>query len=206
MADGIVNWFSDEKGYGFITPDDGGDDLFVHYSNIVGDGFRSLVEGQEVSFEVVEGRKGLEARGVRVVPVSSADPMLQILDVESEAPRQGDSISGSSASGQYGVKRSVPRAEMGYGLILLLLTLGLAAMVLPGLDAMDSVFDGAVQNLESEEIDELLAAEAELGAAARAAAASISESDTTTPDRVLPGTRGIEMIRGTTRSYGQDYQ
>jgi len=67
MADGIVKWFNDEKGYGFITPDDGSKDLFVHYSNITGDGFKSLSEGQKVTFEAAEGRKGPEATDVRPV-------------------------------------------------------------------------------------------------------------------------------------------
>jgi len=65
MAGGTVKWFSDEKGYGFITPDDGSKDLFVHYSNIDGDGFRTLTEGQKVTFEAAEGRKGPEATSVR---------------------------------------------------------------------------------------------------------------------------------------------
>lgn len=65
MAGGIVKWFNDEKGYGFITPDDGSKDLFVHYSNIDGDGFKSLSEGQKVTFESGEGRKGPEATSVQ---------------------------------------------------------------------------------------------------------------------------------------------
>jgi len=65
MASGTVKWFSEEKGYGFITPDDGSSDLFVHFSNILGDGFKSLAEGQKVSFEVGEGRKGPEASAVQ---------------------------------------------------------------------------------------------------------------------------------------------
>jgi CspA family cold shock protein len=64
MAGGIVKWFNDEKGYGFITPDDGSKDLFVHYSNISGDGFKSLSEGQKVTYEAGEGRKGPEATSV----------------------------------------------------------------------------------------------------------------------------------------------
>ena len=55
---GTVKWFSDEKGYGFITPDDGGKDLFVHHSAIQMEGFRKLEEGQKVEFEVGEGQKG----------------------------------------------------------------------------------------------------------------------------------------------------
>ena len=65
MAEGTVKWFNDQKGYGFITPDDGSKDLFVHYSNIEGDGFKSLAEGQQVTFEAGEGSKGPEATGVR---------------------------------------------------------------------------------------------------------------------------------------------
>ncbi len=65
MAGGTVKWFSDEKGYGFITPDDGSKDLFVHFSNIDGEGFRTLTEGQKVTFEAAEGKKGPEATTVR---------------------------------------------------------------------------------------------------------------------------------------------
>ncbi len=65
VAQGTVKWFSDEKGYGFITPDDGSKDLFIHHSNILGDGFKSLSEGQTVSYEAGEGRKGPEATSVQ---------------------------------------------------------------------------------------------------------------------------------------------
>ena len=64
MAEGTVKWFNDDKGFGFITPDEGGKDLFVHHSGINSDGFRTLNEGDRVSFEVVEGPKGLQARNV----------------------------------------------------------------------------------------------------------------------------------------------
>ncbi len=67
MAAGTVKWFSDEKGFGFITPDDGGKDAFVHFSAIAGNGFRTLAEGAKVEFELGEGTKGPQATNVRVV-------------------------------------------------------------------------------------------------------------------------------------------
>jgi cold shock protein len=65
MAQGTVKWFNGEKGFGFITPDDSGADLFVHYSEIAGGGFRSLEENQRVEFEVGQGQKGPQAQNVR---------------------------------------------------------------------------------------------------------------------------------------------
>ncbi len=67
MATGTVKWFKDEKGFGFITPDDGSDDLFVHHSAIVSDGYRSLAEGAKVSFEAERGAKGPMAVNVQLV-------------------------------------------------------------------------------------------------------------------------------------------
>ena len=67
MAKGIVKWFNDQKGYGFITPDEGGKDVFVHHSSIAGDGFKTLAEGAKVEFEVAEGQKGPEAKNVVTV-------------------------------------------------------------------------------------------------------------------------------------------
>jgi CspA family cold shock protein len=65
MAQGSVKWFNSEKGYGFIAQDGGGPDVFVHYSAIQADGYRSLDEGQRVEFEVLQGDKGPQAAGVR---------------------------------------------------------------------------------------------------------------------------------------------
>ena len=67
MATGTVKWFSDEKGYGFITPEDGGKDLFVHHSGINGQGFKTLAEGTKVSYEVESGPKGPNATNVTVI-------------------------------------------------------------------------------------------------------------------------------------------
>jgi cold shock protein len=67
MATGTVKWFNGDKGYGFITPADGGKDLFVHFSAIQGDGYKSLDEGQKVEFDVGRGKKGDEAQNVRVI-------------------------------------------------------------------------------------------------------------------------------------------
>jgi len=67
MAQGTVKWFNDDKGYGFITPDEGGEDLFVHYSGIAGNGFKSLDEGAKVSYEASQGQKGMQADNVSAV-------------------------------------------------------------------------------------------------------------------------------------------
>jgi CspA family cold shock protein len=67
LATGIVKWFNDDKGYGFITPDDGGKDLFVHHSGVAGEGFKSLAEGAKVEFEPSEGQKGPQATDVRAL-------------------------------------------------------------------------------------------------------------------------------------------
>ena len=66
MATGTVKWFNESKGFGFITPDEGSEDLFVHFSAIEGSGFKTLAEGAQVQFEVTQGQKGLQATNVTV--------------------------------------------------------------------------------------------------------------------------------------------
>ncbi|MBB3168307.1 cold shock domain-containing protein CspD [Simiduia aestuariiviva] len=84
MPTGTVKWFNNAKGYGFILPDAGGEDLFAHYSAIQMDGYRTLKAGQTVSFDVVEGDKGLHATNIQAceaseaaAPPSESKPMLQ---------------------------------------------------------------------------------------------------------------------------------
>jgi len=67
MATGIVKWFNDSKGFGFITPDEGGEDLFAHFSAIQSNGFKSLQENQRVSFEVTSGPKGKQASNIQAI-------------------------------------------------------------------------------------------------------------------------------------------
>ena len=71
MATGIVKWFNNAKGYGFILPDEGGEDLFAHFSAIHMDGYKTLRAGDTVEYKVVEGPKGLHAAGIRSVAVGS---------------------------------------------------------------------------------------------------------------------------------------
>jgi CspA family cold shock protein len=72
METGTVKWFNEQKGYGFITPDDGGDDLFIHFSNIQGEGFRNLEDGQKVEYEAGQGQKGPEAQNVKPLAAQTA--------------------------------------------------------------------------------------------------------------------------------------
>ena len=67
MASGVVKWFNGEKGFGFITPDDGGADVFAHFSAIATSGYRSLDENQKVEFDITQGQKGLQAENIRPI-------------------------------------------------------------------------------------------------------------------------------------------
>ena len=80
MSKGQVKWFNNAKGFGFILPDDGGDDLFAHYSAIGMEGYKTLKAGQHVSFEIIEGPKGLHAANIQ--PIS--DESEQAEDIESK--------------------------------------------------------------------------------------------------------------------------
>jgi CspA family cold shock protein len=73
MATGTVKWFNGDKGFGFITQDDGGPDVFVHFSAIAGKGYRNLEEGQKVEFETTEGPKGLQAANVQRIGQPKVD-------------------------------------------------------------------------------------------------------------------------------------
>ena len=64
MAQGTVKWFNEDKGFGFISPDEGGDDLFVHHTGIAGSGFKTLGEGEKVTYDATQGRKGMQAENV----------------------------------------------------------------------------------------------------------------------------------------------
>jgi CspA family cold shock protein len=91
MPQGTVKWFSDEKGYGFIAPEDGSEDVFVHHTGIAGGGFRSLEEGERVTYEVSQGRKGPQAANVSkgsggAEPRTTTENYLRVpLDVEGAA-------------------------------------------------------------------------------------------------------------------------
>jgi len=90
MSTGQVKWFNNAKGFGFILPDDGGDDLFAHYSAIGMEGYKTLKAGQQVSFETVEGPKGLHAANIQPVSSDNAE------STAAEVPQPEDASSVSA--------------------------------------------------------------------------------------------------------------
>jgi cold shock protein len=92
VATGTVKWFSNDKGYGFITPADGSDDVFVHFSSIDGSGFKSLAEGAKVQFETEPGQKGLHAINVTVVGSTSEEEASPAADAVAQAEERTEGV------------------------------------------------------------------------------------------------------------------
>ena len=92
MATGTVKWFSSEKGYGFISPADGSDDVFVHFSKIEGSGFKTLDEGAKVQFETEPGQKGLQATNVTVVGSTSEEEASPAADPVAQAEEPSEDV------------------------------------------------------------------------------------------------------------------
>lgn len=89
MPTGTVKWFNNAKGFGFILPDDGGDDLFAHYSSIEMDGYRTLKAGQPVTFEIEEGDKGRHAKKISAAPTPAPDSKASSSETSSTASLVG---------------------------------------------------------------------------------------------------------------------
>ena len=88
MAIGTVKWFNNAKGYGFILPEGGGEDLFAHYSSIVMDGYKTLKSGQRVNYELIQGPKGLHATNISAVESESANGALPETNLNQDAANQ----------------------------------------------------------------------------------------------------------------------
>jgi CspA family cold shock protein len=95
MAIGKVKWFNNAKGYGFILPDDGGDDLFAHYSSVQMDGYKTLKAGQEVQFEIIEGPKGLQATDIQ--EAEGAEDTAERADDTAERAEDGAEVAEDAA-------------------------------------------------------------------------------------------------------------
>ncbi len=93
MPTGTVKWFNAIKGFGFIQPDDGREDVFIHHSGIVGGGFKSLEEGDRVTYEVTQGRKGLQAESLSKVPAGNSSGAEETLTVPGDVQEAGRILS-----------------------------------------------------------------------------------------------------------------
>ncbi len=89
MPQGTVKWFNEDKGFGFIQPDDGSEDVFVHHSGIAGSGFKTLEEGERVTYEVTRGRKGLQAENVSKASSNSSSVARRTLTVSGDVEEAG---------------------------------------------------------------------------------------------------------------------
>jgi CspA family cold shock protein len=92
MSTGQVKWFNNAKGFGFILPDDGGDDLFAHYSAIGMEGYKTLKAGQQVTFDTIEGPKGLHAANIKPLSESASDSEQQQVEVVQEEEQQPEAV------------------------------------------------------------------------------------------------------------------
>jgi CspA family cold shock protein len=99
VSTGTVKWFNSGRGYGFITQDDGGPDVFVHFSSLAGEGYRNLEENQKVEFEVTQGQKGPQASNVRLINSTISAPK-EGNGPEHLSPGEGQSTTGDDTPGQ----------------------------------------------------------------------------------------------------------
>ena len=111
MSTGQVKWFNNAKGFGFILPDEGGDDLFAHYSAIGMEGYKTLKAGQMVSFETVEGPKGLHAANIQPLSAAPAQAEAQSQAVD-EADSAGVEVPAANGGGEDEVATAAPSAEV----------------------------------------------------------------------------------------------
>lgn len=112
MSTGQVKWFNNAKGFGFILPDEGGDDLFAHYSAIGMEGYKTLKAGQMVSFETIEGPKGLHAANIQPLSTPSAAPAQAEAQSQDEADNAGVEVPAASGDGEDEVAAEAPSAEV----------------------------------------------------------------------------------------------
>ena len=112
MSTGQVKWFNNAKGFGFILPDEGGDDLFAHYSAIGMEGYKTLKAGQMVSFETIEGPKGLHAANIQPLSTPAAAPAQADAQSQDEADSSGVEVPAAVAGDEDEVATAAPSTEV----------------------------------------------------------------------------------------------